>query len=405
MPTETAAPATAHLAAPHTAPEALPHRPQKWLKPTLIAIAVVVVVIVTAGLLGRVFASQTLKRWTAAEAVPTVQVIAPTLDGAGQTLALPGSVQAFYNASIHARVSGYLKRWYQDIGAQVKAGQVLADIDTPELDQQLAQAKADLATAVANQRLAQTTAARWTGLLAKDAVSQQETDEKTGDLAAKTSLVNAARADVDRLQATEGFKRIVAPFDGIVTARNTDVGQLIAAGAPTDPGLFTVSDVHRLRIYVNVPQSYSAELKPGMTATLTVPEHPGQTFQATLANTSGAIGTQSGTLLVELQIDNTAGQLKPGDYAQVTFALPTQANDVRVPASALIFRQKGMAVATIGPNGRVLMKPITIGVDQGSFVDIAAGLSPTDRVIDNPPDSLETGDQVNVSTAPPTKVG
>jgi multidrug efflux system membrane fusion protein len=403
MPTETAAP-TAHTA-PHTAAEEMPHRPQKWLKPALIAGIVVVVVVVGIGLLGRVFASQTLKTWTAAEAVPTVQVISPAEDGAGQTLTLPGNVQAFYNASIHARVSGYLKRWYQDIGAQVKAGQILADIDTPELDQQLTQAKADLATAVANQRLAQTTAARWTGLLAKDAVSQQETDEKTGDLAAKTSLVNAATADVDRLQALEGFKRIVAPFDGVVTARTTDVGQLIAAGAPTDPGLFTVSDVHHLRIYVNVPQSYSAELKPGMTATLSVPEHPGQSFQATLANTSGAIGAQSGTLLVELQIDNTSGQLKPGDYAQVNFALPTQTNQVRVPASALIFRQKGEAVATVGPDGRVVMKPITIGVDQGSFVDVAAGLSPTDRVIDNPPDSLETGDKVNVSTATPMKVG
>jgi RND family efflux transporter MFP subunit len=381
------------------------HRPQKWLKPVLIAGIVVVVVVVAIGLLGRVFASQTLKTWTVAEAVPTVQVIAPAQDGGGQTLTLPGNVQAFYNASIHARVSGYLKRWYQDIGAQVKAGQILADIDTPELDQQLTQAKADLATAVANQRLAQTTATRWTGLLAKDAVSQQETDEKTGDLAAKTSLVNAAQADVDRLQALEGFKRIVAPFDGVVTARTTDVGQLIAAGAPTDPGLFTVSDTHRLRIYVNVPQSYSAELKPGMTATLSVPEHPGQSFQATLANTSGAIGAQSGTLLVELQIDNMSGQLKPGDYAQVSFALPTATNQVRVPASALVFLQKGMAVATVGPDGRVLMKPITIGVDQGSFVDVAAGLSPSDRVIDNPPDSLETGDRVLVATAAATKVG
>jgi RND family efflux transporter MFP subunit len=396
MPTELAA---------HTTPEEMHHRPQTWLKPALVTGIVVVVVIVAIGLLGRVFANQTLKTWTAAEAIPTVQVIAPAEDGAGQTLALPGNVQAFYNASIHARVSGYLKHWYQDIGARVKNGQLLADIDTPELDQQLAQAKADLATAVANQRLAQTTAARWTGLLAKDAVSQQETDEKTGDLAAKTSLVNAARADVDRLQDLEGFKHIVAPFDGVVTARTTDVGQLIAAGAPTDPGLFTVSDIHRLRIYVNVPQSYSADLKPGMTATLTVPEYPGKSFQAGLVSTSDAIGAQSGTLLVELQIDNASGQLKPGDYAQVSFALPTQANQLRVPASALIFRQKGMAVATVAADGRVLMKPITIGVDQGSFVDVAAGLSPSDRVIDNPPDSLETGDRVHVATAAATKVG
>jgi RND family efflux transporter MFP subunit len=380
-----------------TKSEAMLRKRQRWLKPALLAGLVVALVIVAIGLVSRVFASQTLKTWTAAQAVPVVQVIAPTEDVGGQTLVLPGDVQAFYNASIHARVSGYLKHWYQDIGARVKTGQLLADIDTPELDQQLAQARADLATAVANQRLAQTTAARWTSLLAKDAVSQQETDEKTGDLAAKTSLVNAARAAVDRLQALEAFKRIVAPFDGVVTARTTDIGQLIAAGAPTDPGLFTVSDTHRLRIYVNVPQSYSADLKPGTTATLSAPEYPGQTFQATLVTTSDAVSAQSGTLLVELQMDNTAQLLKPGDYAQVRFSLPASASGVRVPASALMFRHKGMAVATVGPNNHVVMKYVTIGVDQGAFVDLATGLSPSDQVINNPPDSLSNGDLVRVA--------
>ncbi|HEX4196305.1 MAG TPA: efflux RND transporter periplasmic adaptor subunit [Caulobacteraceae bacterium] len=394
MPTETETPRS-----PDTLPDEMRHRPQPWLKPALLIGAGVAILIVVTGLLGRVFASQGVKTWTNTEAVPIVQVIHPALDGGGQSLVLPGDVQAFYNASIHARVSGYLKHWYLDIGAPVKAGQLLADIDTPELDQQLAQAKAALATAAANQRLAQTTATRWTALLAKDAVSQQETDEKTGDLAAKTSLVSAARADVDRLQALEGFKRIVAPFNGVVTARNTDIGQLIAAGAPTDPGLFTVSDIHRLRIYVNVPQSYSAELKPGTTATLTVPEYPGQTFKAALVSTSNAVSTQSGTLLAELQIDNASGQLKPGDYAQVSFALPASTTSVRVPASALMFRQKGLAVATVGPDGRVVMKYVTIGVDQGAFVDLATGLAPSDRVIDNPPDSIETGDRVRVASA------
>jgi multidrug efflux system membrane fusion protein len=397
MPTESAASPT-HPEAKNT-PEEMLHRPQPWLRTALFVGVGVAILVVVIGLLGRVFASQGVKTWTNTQAVPTVQIIHPTLDAGGQSLVLPGDVQAFYNASIHARVSGYLKHWYEDIGAPVKAGQLLADIDTPELDQQLAQAKADLATAVANQRLAQTTAVRWTGLLAKDAVSQQETDEKTGDLAAKTSLVSAARADVDRLQALEGFKRIVAPFDGVVTARTTDIGQLIAAGAPTDPGLFTVSDIHRLRIYVNVPQSYSAELKPGMTATLSVPEYPGQTFQAALVSTSNSVSTQSGTLLVELQIDNTAGQLKPGDYAQVSFALPASTTSVRVPASALMFRQKGLAVATVGPDNRVLMKYVTIGVDQGAFVDLATGLGPSDRVIDNPPDSIVDGDRVRVASA------
>jgi multidrug efflux system membrane fusion protein len=390
MPTETAA---------NTTPEEMGRRPQRWLKPALLGGLALAVVIVAVGLLSRVVASQTLKTWTSAQAVPSVQLVSPATDTGGQSLVLPGDVQAFFNASIHARVSGYLKRWYQDIGAHVKTGQLLADIDTPDLDQQLAQAKANLATAVANQKLAQTTAARWTGLLAKDAVSQQETDEKTGDLAAKTSLVNAARADVDRLEALEGFKRIIAPFDGVVTARTTDVGQLIAAGAPTDPGLFTVSDTHRLRIYVHVPQSYSAELKPGMTASLSVPEYPGQAFQANLVSTSGAIGDQSGTLLVELQIDNAAGQLKPGDYAQVRFALPVSATSLRVPASVLMFRHDGVEVATLGANGRVAMKPITIGQDNGAFVDVATGLQAGDRVIDNPPDSLASGDLVRVAGA------
>jgi RND family efflux transporter MFP subunit len=360
---------------------------------------VLVVVIVAGGLISRGMASASLKSWTEAEAVPTVSVIAPTSATGAQALILPGSVQAFYDAQIHARVSGYLKHWYQDIGAQVKAGQILADIDTPELDQQLDQAQANLATAVSNQKLAQITAKRWTSLLSDDAVSHQEADEKAGDLAAKTSLVNAASAEVQRLRALEGFKRIVAPFDGIVTGRTTDIGALIAAGAPNDPGLFTVSDVHRLRIYVKVPQSYSADLRQGMSASLTVPEHPGETFTATLASTTGAVSDQSGTMLAELQIDNPTGALKPGDYAQVSFALPPTAGMIRLPASALMFRRKGMAVATVGPNSHVVLKYVTIARDDGSSVEIASGISPTDRVIDNPPDSLVENEAVHPESA------
>ena len=380
-------------------PEVMQRRPRRWLKPAGLIGAGVAVLIVAAGLVSRVSANQNLKTWTEDQAIPTVSVIAPTSLNGAQDLVLPGAVQAFYDAQIHARVSGYLKRWYQDIGARVKSGQVLADIDTPELDQQLAQAQANLATAAANRRLAQTTATRWTSLLADDAVSRQEAEEKSGDLDAKTSLVKAAQADVQRLRALEAFKRITAPFDGMVTGRTTDIGALIAAGAPNDPGLFTVADVHRLRIYVKVPQSYSADVHPGAAVTLTVPEHPGQTFTATLVSTNGAVSDQSGTMLAELQIDNASGALKPGDYAQVHFSLPPTAGAIRLPASALMFRRQGMAVATVGPNGRVLMKPVTIASDLGASVEIASGLSPSDRVIDNPPDSLADGEVIRIGGA------
>ena len=364
---------------------------------SLIALAVLVLV-VAVGLISRGVAGQRLKTDTLADAVPTVSVIRPTVNGGDQALTLPGDVQANDNAVIHARVSGYLRKWYVDIGAQVKAGQVLADIDTPELDQQLAQAKANLATAQANQNLAQITANRWTGLLAKDAVSKQESDEKTGDLAAKTALTQAARADVDRLEALEGFKRIVAPFAGVVTARNTDIGALIAAGNPADPGLFTVADETRLRIYVHAPQADIAQIKAGQTAAITVPEHPGQTFQAVVSSTADAVSTQSGALTVELQLDNAQDQLKPGDYAQVVFNLPRAAGGVQLPASALILRQKGLAVATLGPGDRVVMKSVAIAQDHGQTVDIASGIAPNDRVIDNPPDSLASNDQVRVAS-------
>jgi multidrug efflux system membrane fusion protein len=381
--------------------EVLHHRPIRWLKPAGIAACVVLALVVLAGLVSRGLAGQSLKTWTTAEAVPTVSVVRPGADAGANSLVLPGQIQAFNDAPIHARVSGYLKAWYDDIGAKVKAGQLLAIVDTPELDQQLAQAKADLATAVATQALARTTAARWNGLLAQDAVSRQETEEKNGDLAEKTALVGAAKANVDRLQALESFKRITAPFEGVVTARTTDIGQLIAAGTPTDPGLFTVSDVHRLRIYVSVPQAETARIRPGQTVTLTVPEYPGRSFQATVASTSGAIGTQSGALMVEAQIDNADGALKPGDYAQVTFDLPAQSGTLSLPASALMFRHSGMTAAVVGPGGKVELRQVTIARDLGASVDISTGLSPGEAVIDNPPDSLVNGESVRMAGGAP----
>jgi RND family efflux transporter MFP subunit len=387
-------------APPTPSSEVLLHKPIRWLRPAAFVGVTLAAVTVGAGLLSRSVASQSLRSWTAAEAIPTVSIVHPATEAGRQTLVLPGQVQAFYNAPIHARVSGYLKAWYDDIGAHVRSGQVLALIDTPDLDQQLAQAKADLATAIANQKLAQTTAARWNGLLSQDAVSRQEAEEKNGDLEAKTAVVNAARANVDRLQALESFKRIVAPFDGVVTARTTDVGDLITVGAANDPGLFTVSDTHRLRIYVSVPQDFTAAVHAGQTVSLQVPEHPGRTFQATLVSTSDAIGAQSGALLTEAQIDNADGALKPGDYAQVTFSLPVAAGMLRLPANALQFRHQGMTVAVVGSDDRVRLKPVTIARDLGTAVEIATGLSAGDEVIDNPPDSLANGELVRIAARP-----
>jgi RND family efflux transporter MFP subunit len=346
-----------------------------------------------------VTANQDLKAWTAQESIPTVDVIRPSTESAAQNFVLPGQIQANYDAVIHARVPGYLKKWYVDIGARVKAGQLLAEIDTPELDQQLAQARADLTTAEANQKLSALTSSRWSNLLKQDAVSHQEADEKAGDLQAKTALVQAAKANVDRLMALESFKRIVAPFDGVVTARNTDIGALINVAAANDPGLFTVADVHRLRIYVNVPQDDSAAISPGSPAAFTVPEYPGRTFQAKLVSSSDAVGAQSGAVLVELQTDNADGLLKPGDYAQVQFPVPPASGIVEVPASAVMFRHKGMAVAVVGPDSHVGIKYVTVQRDLGTTVELAGGLGPNDRVVDNPPDSITQGQLVRVSGA------
>jgi len=357
------------------------------------------VLIVGAGGFSRVLANQDLKTWSEAQAIPTV-TLASLRGGDGDAgLLLPGDVQAFTNAPIHARVNGYLKRWYVDIGAQVKAGQLLAEIDTPDLDQQLAQARADLATAKANQQLAVTTAKRWQGLLADDAVSHQEAEEKNGDLAAKTALASSAEANVKRLEALSSFKRITAPFAGVVTARNTDIGQLIAEGSPTSPPLFTVADDTRLRVYVRVPQSYTAQIQRGMTATLTVPEYPGRTFTATLKNTSGAIGAGTGAQLTELWIGNADHSLKPGEYAQVKFDLPAAAGSLKVPASAIISSHDGMSVAVVGPNNRVQIRRLTVTRDLGSSVEVAGGVTPADRVVDNPADTLQAGDLVRVAGA------
>ncbi|MCA7936950.1 efflux RND transporter periplasmic adaptor subunit [Burkholderia cepacia] len=361
--------------------------------------ALVAVGIVTAGIAGRAHAKQEMTRWSAEQAVPTVVAYTPTTGGDGAALVLPGHLSAFESAPIHAQVSGYLRAWYTDIGAHVKSGQLLGLIDTPELDQQLQQARADLQSSLANEKLAASTAARWTRMLAQDSVSQQETDEKTSDLAAKQAIVAANEANVRRLDALEAFKRIVAPFDGVVTARKTDIGQLISAGGGAGPELFAVSDVHRMRVYVSVPQNEAAAIRPGMSATLTVPEHPDETFHATLADTDDSIADSTGTLLVQLMVDNRDGKLIPGEYTEVHFALPAgSSNALTIPASSLIFRQAGLQVAVVGKDDRAVLKPVTIATDLGTHVQIATGLAPDDRVIDNPPDSLSAGDRVRLAT-------
>jgi RND family efflux transporter MFP subunit len=360
------------------------------------------VVIVVAGVLGRAHDAHKVEAWTTSVAIPAVTVVSPSPDTGAGKLTLPGTLQAYFNAPIYSRVSGYVRAWYVDIGAQVKAGQLLATIDTPELDQQLIQARADLASAQADMNLAQTTAQRWARLLTQDAVSKQEADEKAGDFAVKTARVNAAKANVERLLALKSFSRITAPFAGVVTARRTDIGALVNAGAGATPNseLFDVAKVDELRLYVRVPQNELAHIQPGLNASLTVPEYPGRSFQAKLATTSRAVSDNSGTLLAELSVDNSDRLLTAGEYAQVSFDLPgsgaTGGGAMQLPSSAFLFRSHGMEVATVGPDNRVRLKPVRVGRNLGGAMEVKGGVAAGDRVIDNPPDSIADGELVRV---------
>ena len=327
---------------------------QSRLKRAGLIMLVVAILVVAAGLIMRSRQSQLVNQWTQEQAIPVVRVIASQKGSLTHTLVLPGNLQPYIDAPILARVDGYLLRWYHDIGAKVKAGELLADIDTPELDHQLDQARADLVSAMAKQNLAEVTAKRWKNLLATDSVSQQDSDEKSADLEARKADVDAAKANVGRIQAFEQFKRVVAPFDGVVTARKTDVGALISAGKGTE--LFNVASIDPLRLYVPVPQSYSNQIKVGVKATLTVPEHTDRQFEAVLTRTSGSISSGSGTLLVELSVNNKEGLLTPGSYAEVKFDLPENASIQRVPASALILRSAGVQLAVVESDNRVKLK-------------------------------------------------
>jgi RND family efflux transporter MFP subunit len=369
---------------------------QRNLKRAGIAALCIAAVILVLGAYVRFSEASNLKSWTRQAQMPTVALVSPAGSGKAQAMVLPGTLQAYYDAKIYAQVPGYVHAWYRDIGAQVKKGDLLALIDTPEVDQQVTQARADLSSAGSAQKLSALTAARFDSLFAQGAVSRQDKDVDDADLAAKTNAVKSSQANLDRLVATKAFARIIAPFDGVVTGRTADIGALVSTSATGNP-LFTVSDVHDLRLYVDVPQSYSAQIAPGMVVTLTVPEYPGKTFPAKLVSSSGAINAQSSTMLVQFEADNQSGLLKPGGYAQVSLGLPSGAAMLRLPASALMFRAAGLQVATLGPHDRIVMKSIAIGTDLGTTVIVASGLSPGDRVVNNPPDSLSQGDKVRVA--------
>ncbi|GAB7526611.1 efflux RND transporter periplasmic adaptor subunit [Paraburkholderia sp. 2C] len=359
--------------------------------------AAAAVVILATGTAVRARNSRELKDWTETQAIPTVTVITPAPPASGGALNLPGRLESFTDAPIYARVNGYLKSWRVDIGDRVKAGQVLATIDTPELDQQLLQAKADLASAQADAALAKTSAERWQALLGSDAVSRQEVDDRTQDYAQKKARVAAAQANVDRLVAMKAFATIVAPFDGVITARNTDIGALIDAGSSSHTQLFSVSSVNRLRVYVHVPQFYAPMIRRGGRADFTVPEYPGRRFTADIVGLADAVNASSGTTLVQLQVDNAAHLLLPGSFVTLHFALPVPDGAMRIPASALIFDEHGLRVATVDSHDEVRFKAVAIEQDLGKAVEIGTGLKSSDRVIDTPPDGLSEGDRVRVA--------
>jgi RND family efflux transporter MFP subunit len=348
------------------------------------------------GEISRVLARAALSRETAETAIPTVATVTARPSTLGEDLVLPGAVQAYVEAPIYARTSGYLKSWRTDIGTPVVKGQQLAEIDTPEVDQQLSQAQADLATARANEALSKSTNVRWQGLLATQSVSKQDADEKSGDAAAKKAAADSAAANVARLQELESFKRVVAPFSGIITARNTDIGALINAGQSTGAELFRIADVHKLRIYVRVPQAFASVTQPGLAAELLFTERPGKVFVAKTVRTSNALDPVLRTLQVELELDNPKGEILPGAYVEVHFKLPASTAILRLPANTLLFRASGLQVATVDSQQRIKLKNIVQGRDFGNSIEVLSGLVPNETVVLNPPDSITDGVRVRI---------
>ena len=359
-----------------------------------IAAALCLAFLIARGILGRVHAESTLAQTTEANAVLNVLVAHPKAGAPGDELVLPGNMEAFTDAPIYARTNGYIRRWYVDIGAHVKAGQLLAEIETPEVDQQLNQARAQLATAVADYNLAKSTAERWQNLRKTYSVAQQETDEKIGDMASKNATMEAARANVRRLEEMQSFQKIYAPFTGVITARNIDTGDLINAGSNgSERELFHLADIRRMRVYVQVPQLNSRSATPGTPADLSVPEIPGRLFAGRIARTANAMDPASRTMRVEVDVDNPDGALIPGAYVQVHLKVGAPANSLVVPVNGLLFRSEGMTAAVV-KNNHVHLQKLTIGRDFGDSLEVIAGLSPSDLIVLNPPDSLAEGQQV-----------
>jgi RND family efflux transporter MFP subunit len=361
---------------------------------------VALIVAVALGIWGevsRVLARAALGKETAESAIPTVVTVTAERSALGEDLVLPGAVQAIIEAPIYARTSGYLKSWQTDIGTPVTKGQLLAEIDAPEVDQQLSQAQADLATARANESLSNTTNRRWQGLLSTESVSKQDADEKSGDAAAKKAAADSAAANVARLRDLESFKRVVAPFSGVITARNTDIGALINAGQSTGTELFRIADTRRLRIYVGVPESFAAVTRPGLEAELRFAEHPNRSFAAKTVRTSNSLDPILRTLQVELELDNAKGEIFPGAYAEVHFKIPASAETLRLPANTVLFRAAGLQVATLDSDHRVKLKSIVQGRDFGNTIEVLSGLEPNDMVVLNPPDSITSGAQVRIA--------
>jgi RND family efflux transporter MFP subunit len=376
----------------------------QYLRLICLALIFLAATVVAHGLGLRAAQNSRLRAFAEAEAVPNVAVVAPGSGDNDVGLDLPGRLEAFIGAPIYARVPGYLKSWNYDIGSPVKAGAVLAEIDTPDLDQQLRQARADLNVAQANAELAEITAKRWQSLAGTDAVATQDVDQRTFTWNANVAQVKAAQANVERLIAEESFKHLTAPFDGIVTARETDIGALINVGAAGGSELFVVSDTRKLRVYVNVPQNFVPSVPPGTTATISVPEHPGKSYRGTVEASAQAVNPSSGTTLMQIIVDNSAGEMMPGDYASIHLQVDPTGRVLSVPSSALIFDAKGLSIATVDSSQLVQLKPVSIARDLGTVVEVASGLAPDDQVIENPPDGIDNGAAVHVVGSPAVEV-
>src|SRR5215813_3182043 len=363
--------------------------------------ATVAATIVATGIVSRERSSARLREWTDAQAVPTVAVVAPSARPLSPYLNLPGRLEAYSRAPIYARVSGYLKDWKVDIGARVRAGQLLAEIDAPDLDQQLMQARADLLNAQSSARLSEATLKRRQSLAEARIISQQDLDERIADLASKQAAVKSNQANVERLEALAGYKNVLAPFDGMITARETDLGALINAGSSSAPAMFVVSDTSRLRVYVNVPQSFVPAIRVGSKAMISVPEYADRGFPASIEFSSQAVDGQSGTTRMQLIVGNDDGLLLAGAYANVRIDLSRDLQTLHIPASALLFDQDGLRVATVADGDKVVLKAVKIARDLGREIEIAAGLSKDDKVIISPPDGLVDGTQVRISKSGP----